>query len=573
MPIPAIHPITQAEQLIMMKKNKPAVRSENLTVVFTDIVGFTETTAGQSREQNATLLHRHDKLLIPIAKKFGGRRVKSIGDALLLVFRSSTDALLCCMAMQDALYEHNQKFRSEPEIHIRTAVNVGEVRLVSGDVFGEAVNIAARLEGITPRDAIYLTKAVHITMNRAEVPVEEVGMHRFKGVEDEVQVYQVPRFSATKLVVDHPSATGAADASPREGFGYPYGGAHLRDYQVHHDTGRGISWRSPAVLWTALLVMLLAGGLAYLFWPQDGPAPPAAVAGGTVSRPGPLPALPPPPRPGTLRERVASRLANRVGQAGQIAQPGQIGDVVKRFKIQALMAEVWPWLLDERWYISPLRLKDAPLPLGSPRPDEQAGALPLQWSDLPGAEQVLFAALEESWDTLEPSFQHHLLITGKLWRGASPQQRQAVIAEARKWRAVDGVERTIASRRLDYLRGLDSGKRWQVINAHQLALPLGGEDGAGRAPGSGAATAGVEPGVEVKPAPIKSIWDRPPGLNSTPKAPDDYSKPRPDDRAYRPPPRGDDPNWPPPPPWETGGQRPPPPPPWERGGQRPPPPR
>jgi len=569
------YPITLAEQLPIMRKNKPAVRSENLTVVFTDIVGFTETTAGQSREQNATLLHRHDKLLIPIAKKFGGRRVKSIGDALLLVFRSSTDALLCCMAMQDALYEHNQKFRSEPEIHIRTAVNVGEVRLVSGDVFGEAVNIAARLEGITPRDAIYLTKAVHMTMNRAEVPVEEVGMHRFKGVEDEIQIYQVPRFSSTKLVVDHPSAPGGTVGSPREGFGYPYGGAHLLDYQVHHDAGRGIPWRSPGVLWSALLVVLLAGGFAYLFWPQDGPAPPAAVAGGTASQPEPQPTLPPPPRPGAIRDRVASRLANRVEQARQIGQSGRIGDAVKRFKIQALMAEVWPWLLDERWYISPVRLKDAPLPLGSPRPDEQAGALPLQWRDLPGAEQVLFAALEESWDTLEPSVQHHLLITGKLWRGASPQQRRAVIAEAREWRTVEGVERTIASRRLDYLRGLESGKRWQVINAHQLALPLSGDDGAGPGHAAGTATAGVESGVEVRPPPMKSIWDRPPGLNSTPRTPDDYRNPRPDDRAYPPPPppRGDDPNRPPRPPWERDDQRPPPRPPWERGARRPPPPR
>ena len=544
------------------------VRSENLAVVFTDIVGFTATTAGQSREANASLLSRHDNLLIPIARKFGGRRVKSIGDALLLVFRSSTDALLCGMAMQDALYDHNRKHRAEPEIHIRVSVNVGEVRVTKGDVFGEAVNIAARLEGITPADAIYLTKAVYMTMNRAEVPVEEVGSHEFKGIEEPIEVYQVPRFAAARLVPETRVADGAGpDQGPREGFTYPYGGLHLVDYGGRASPMMDRSWRSPLVLAGGIGGLLLIGAaLAYLFWPQLPETPPPLQGTDVRVHLPPPPPLPPPPEHFPARGPVLDRLRERVGP---------IRERVQAFKIQVLMEQVWPWLTDEHVFVSPLRLKDAPLPLGSPRPDELAGALPIAWDELPGADQVAFSSLEDSWSSLDPGYQNHLVKTGRLWRNATPDQRRAVIDEVRRWRQVEGVERTIASRRLDYLRGLDPAKRQEAIERKDLGLSL---------EGSGGETLGrvVPRPMAVSPpsaTPPRSIWERPRsapdggggrgtsgGYASRPPPP----RPEWDDRGPPPPPPGFDGHRPPPPPRREGHR---PPPPWERGGDRRPPPR
>jgi len=126
-------------------------KAENLVIMFTDIVGFTELTSTQSREQNRNMLRQHEKLLMSVAKKFGGKRIKSIGDALLIVYKSPTDAVHCAMAMQDTLWEHNQSLENDDEkLRIRVSLNSGEVRIDSGDVFGEPVNVAARLEGITP---------------------------------------------------------------------------------------------------------------------------------------------------------------------------------------------------------------------------------------------------------------------------------------------------------------------------------------------------------------------------------------------------------------------------------------
>ena len=179
-------------------------RAENLVIMFTDIVGFTELTASQSRDQNKVMLHQNEKILGGAAKRFGGKRIKSIGDALLFVFRSPTDALLCSMAMHDLLWEYNLSFEDEKDhITIRVAINSGEVRLDGGDVFGEPVNIAARVEGITPANEIYFTEAIYLAMNKAEVSHEMVDRFKLKGIPEEVTIYRVPRSTSAQRLVSY----------------------------------------------------------------------------------------------------------------------------------------------------------------------------------------------------------------------------------------------------------------------------------------------------------------------------------------------------------------------------------
>jgi len=171
----------------------PALRTENLAIVFTDIVGYTARTSRQTREENARLLAEHDRLLLPIVRAFGGRRIKSIGDALLLAFRSPTDSVLCGMAMQDRLARHAAETPDAERLMIRVAINLGEVRLERGDVFGEPVNVAARLEHETPPGEVWLTDAVQLSMNRAEVELEEIGVRELRGVSQPVRIHRVRR--------------------------------------------------------------------------------------------------------------------------------------------------------------------------------------------------------------------------------------------------------------------------------------------------------------------------------------------------------------------------------------------
>ncbi len=112
---------------------------------------------------------------------------------MLLVFRSPTDAVKCAMAIHDALYLYNHGKSGDDTIQVRAALNSGEVQVERGDVFGESVNVASRLEGVTPGGEVYLTQSVHLAMNRAEVVCEPVGTQSFKGVDEPIEIYRVPR--------------------------------------------------------------------------------------------------------------------------------------------------------------------------------------------------------------------------------------------------------------------------------------------------------------------------------------------------------------------------------------------
>lgn len=133
--------------------------------------GFAEATIQHSRSQLEELLDSHHRILLPLVRRFKGRHVKSMEDALLLVFRSPTDAVLCAMAMQDALYEYNRTVPKERQIHLRIGASLGEVRVARNDVFGEPVNLTRRIADLAPADEIYLSEALFMAMNKAEVPV------------------------------------------------------------------------------------------------------------------------------------------------------------------------------------------------------------------------------------------------------------------------------------------------------------------------------------------------------------------------------------------------------------------
>ncbi len=194
----------------------PAVRTANLAIVFTDIKGFTERTSQQTLDENQRLLATHNGLLAPLFKAFGGRVIKSIGDAFLVTFESPTNAVLAGVAVQDKLWEYNRTSTPATRLDVRVAINVGEVRLEGGDVFGEPVNIASRVEHIAEAGEVFFTEAVYLAMNKAEAPAEEVGQFELKGIPGKVRVYKVPR-APHRIVApsaDQPASPTPADQPP-----------------------------------------------------------------------------------------------------------------------------------------------------------------------------------------------------------------------------------------------------------------------------------------------------------------------------------------------------------------------
>ncbi len=173
----------------------PSIKSQNLSIMMTDIQGYSAAVAEASREEVVTLIRRHNKLMRPVIEFYRGTVVKSIGDAFLCTFPSATDAVICAIIIQLLLKEYNQRMTNKTNnLNLRVVINSGDVTLEQGDIFGNAVNITARMEGLDcfPGGSIGISESTHLLMDRSEIIAEKIGAKTLKGVPDPVTVYHVP---------------------------------------------------------------------------------------------------------------------------------------------------------------------------------------------------------------------------------------------------------------------------------------------------------------------------------------------------------------------------------------------
>jgi len=259
------------------------MRTENLAIVFVDIAGFTPRTSSQTRDENLRMLKRFDSIVRPLVRAYRGQVVKTIGDAYLLTFRSPTDALLCSMAIQDRIAETDAMIDPADRFIVRAAVNVGDVRIEGSDVFGEAVNIASRIEGKAGPGEIYFSESVFLSMTRSEVQCEEVGYAELKGIADKVRLYRIPRSTAPDAL---PFGGRALDRV-RDRLGSVItvealapAVEHARGFaQKSSDlTLRGFAWwqvevrRSKTVQYATIAALIVVTGLLiWAFWPRQTP--------------------------------------------------------------------------------------------------------------------------------------------------------------------------------------------------------------------------------------------------------------------------------------------------------------
>jgi len=159
-------------------------------ILFTDMVGFT--TAAHRHEARALeLLQEQERIVRPIVRAHGGNEVKSTGDGSLVELPSALQAVECAIEIQRRLHDRNAA-TDAPPIHLRIGVHVGDVESRDADIFGDAVNIAARVLSVAEPDGIALTEQVaHHLENKLELPVENLGLRGLKGVDRPIPVYRV----------------------------------------------------------------------------------------------------------------------------------------------------------------------------------------------------------------------------------------------------------------------------------------------------------------------------------------------------------------------------------------------
>jgi class 3 adenylate cyclase len=160
--------------------------AKTITILFSDIKDFTAHSAATPRTGAADLARRHRELARPILQKRRGHIVKTIGDALLVTFDSATDAVLAGLEIQAA---SRNTAPGETPLNLRIAVATGETIVEAGDVYGETVNLASRLQGIAKPGDVVLSAPTRALVNSREVETELFGEHQLVGFQSPVQVF------------------------------------------------------------------------------------------------------------------------------------------------------------------------------------------------------------------------------------------------------------------------------------------------------------------------------------------------------------------------------------------------
>ena len=128
----------------------------------------------------------------PLITAHGGRIVGTAGDSLLADFPSVVDALNCAVEMQHASRAINDPIPPDRRLELRIGVNLGDVIIDGDDIFGDGVNIAARLEALAQPDTVCISQTVYDQVrNKLDLDYRPLGSHRVKNIAEPVRAYAV----------------------------------------------------------------------------------------------------------------------------------------------------------------------------------------------------------------------------------------------------------------------------------------------------------------------------------------------------------------------------------------------
>src|SRR5580693_9041161 len=162
-------------------------------ILAADVVGYSRLAGADEDRTLARLRALRSDLIDPTISVHNGRVVKRTGDGALVEFRSVVDAVRCAIEVQNGMVERNAGLPPERRIEFRIGVHLGDVVEESdGDLMGDGVNIAARLEGVCEPGAICLSEdAYRQVSGRLDMAVADLGPTQLKNIERPFRVYSL----------------------------------------------------------------------------------------------------------------------------------------------------------------------------------------------------------------------------------------------------------------------------------------------------------------------------------------------------------------------------------------------
>ena len=182
-------------------------------VLAADVAGYSRLMGADEEGTLAALRAHQRELLDPKIAEFRGRIVKTTGDGLLIEFGSVVDATHCAMDIQRGMTERNVSVPPDKRLEFRIGINVGDVIVEDNDIFGDGVNVAARLEGIAEPGGIVISANAHdAVINRIKAEFRDLGALSLKNIERPVRALQVVFVSG-----DHANADAIQSVRPQSG--------------------------------------------------------------------------------------------------------------------------------------------------------------------------------------------------------------------------------------------------------------------------------------------------------------------------------------------------------------------
>jgi serine/threonine protein kinase len=163
-----------------------------IAILFSDIVGSTRYFEQRGDIEGRAMVSRHHRQMFPVIKKYKGAVIKTMGDSIMASFEDVQAGCSCAREMQQVLMQENQSLPPEDRISIRIALHYGKAVIEKDDVFGDAVNVASRVEKFTDGDQIVISQAViDVIQGNPEYTVRNVGSVTMKGKSEKMSLYRL----------------------------------------------------------------------------------------------------------------------------------------------------------------------------------------------------------------------------------------------------------------------------------------------------------------------------------------------------------------------------------------------
>lgn len=179
--------------------SKIKVSKKPITIIFTDIKGSTKHWDEHGDIRGRLMVDRHNRLIFPVIKTFRGKVIKTIGDGVMASFRKPENALRAAIAIQQVLENEREKDNAF-QLKVRIGIHTGKAIIEPNDIYGDAVNMAARVESQSKAGEILTSRSTALQLNKKDFKISKKGTFTPKGKKKPMAIYSCDWQSLPRLI-------------------------------------------------------------------------------------------------------------------------------------------------------------------------------------------------------------------------------------------------------------------------------------------------------------------------------------------------------------------------------------